>query len=92
MNFRLVFNGGDFNNKKKNMAKKTFKIRAKFVFGGQVKVKAHSRKEAETIAEKNIAVLLGKVKAFDDDIVNWDFPIHSDTVINRKEQREEGEV
>lgn len=74
------------------MAKKTFKIRAKFVFGGQVQVKAHSRKEAEAIAEKNIAALLGKVEAQSEDIVDWDFPIHGDTVINRKEQREEGGV
>lgn len=70
------------------MAKKTFKIRAKFVFGGQVQVKAHSRKEAEAISEKNIAVLLGKVEAFDDDIVDWDFPIHGETVINRKKEEE----
>ena len=76
----------------KNMAKKTFKIRAKFVFGGQVKIQAYNRQEAETIVEKNIAALLGKVEAFDEDIVDWDFPIHCETVINRKEQREEGEV
>ena len=74
------------------MAKKIFKIRAKFVFGGQVKVQAHNRQEAEAIVEKNIAALLGKVEAFDEGIVDWDFPTHCDTVINRKEQREEGEV
>lgn len=79
-------------NLQKNMAKKTFKIRAKFVFGGQVKVQAHNRQEAEAIVEKNIAALLGKVEAFDEDIVDWDFPTHCDTVINRKEQRDEGEV
>ena len=79
-------------NLQKNMEKKTFKIRAKFVFGGQVKVQAHNRQEAEAIVEKNIAALLGKVEAFDEDIVDWDFPTHCDTVINRKEQREEGEV
>lgn len=79
-------------NLQKNMAKKTFKIRAKFVFGGQVKVQAHNRQEAEAIVDKNIAALLGKVEAFDEDIVDWDFPTHCDTVINRKEQRDEGEV
>ena len=73
------------------MAKKTFKIRATFVFGGQVQIKAHNRLEAEAEVEKNIAALLGKVEAHSDDIVDWDFPIHGDTVINRKEQREEGE-
>ena len=79
-------------NLQKNMAKKTFKIRAKFVFGGQVKVQAHNRQEAEAIVEKNIAALLGKVEAFDEDIMDWDFPTHCDTVINRKEQRDEAEV
>lgn len=74
------------------MAKKTFKIRAKFVFGGQVKVQADNRQEAEAEVEKNITALLGKVEAYSEDIVDWDFPIHGDTVINRKEQREEGEV
>lgn len=70
------------------MAKKTFKIRAKFVFGGQIQVKAHNRQEAEAVAEKNIAALLGEVEAFDDDIVDWDFPIHGEKVINRKEEEE----
>lgn len=74
------------------MTKKIFKIRAKFVFGGQVKVQAHNRQEAEAIVEKNIAALLDKVEVFDGDIVDWDFPTHGETVINRKEQREEGEV
>lgn len=74
------------------MARKTFKIRAKFVFGGQVQIKAHNRQEAEAEVEveKNICALLGKVEAHIDDIVDWDFPIQGDTVINRKEQREEG--
>ena len=75
------------------MAKNTFKIRAKFVFGGQVKVQAHSRQEAEATVEKSIAALLGKVEEFDEDILDWEFGTHSDTVINRKEQKqEEGEL
>lgn len=79
--------------KQKNMAKKTFKIRAKFVFGGQVKVQAHSRQEAEATVENKLAALLGKVFADDEDIVDWDFSTHGDTVINRKEKKKaEGEV
>lgn len=74
------------------MAKKTFKIRAKFVFSGQVEVQAHNRQEAEAIVEKNIVALLGKVEAFDEDIVNWNFPIHGDTVINRRQPQQEGDV
>jgi len=71
------------------MAKKTFKIRAKFVFGGQVKVQAHSRQEAEATVESKLAALLGKVFADSEDIVDWEFGTHSDTVINRKEQKQE---
>ena len=71
------------------MAKKTFKIRAKFVFGGQVKVQAHSRQEAEAEVEKNLAALLGKVEAQSEGIVDWDFPIHGDMVINRNKEEEE---
>ncbi len=74
----------------KTMAKKTFKIRAKFVFGGQAKVQAHNCQEAEAIVEKGLAALLGKVEVFDEDIVDWDFGTHGDTVINRKQ--EEGEL
>ena len=74
------------------MAKKTFKIRAKFVFGGQVKVQAHSRQEAEAEVEKNLAAVLGEVEAQSDDIVDWDFPIHGDTVINRRQPQQEGDV
>lgn len=74
------------------MAKKTFKIRAKSVFGGQVKVRAHSRQEVEATVEKNLAALLGRVEASDEDIEDWEFGTHADTVINRKQQGEEDEV
>ena len=71
------------------MAKKTFKIIVKFVFGGQVQIKAHNRQEAEAEVEKNIAALLGKVDAQGENIVYWDFPIHGETFINRNKQSEE---
>lgn len=74
------------------MAKKQFKIRAKFVFGGQLTVMAHSRQEAEAMAEKDIAATLGRVDvqpAAEDDIRDWDFSTHGETVVNRR-QREEG--
>ena len=74
------------------MAKTKFKIRTKFVFSGRVQIKAHNRQKAEAEVEKNTAALLGKVDAHSDDIVTGDLPIHGDTVINRKEQREEGGV
>lgn len=73
----------------KNMAKKTFKIRAKFVFGGQVKVQAHNRQEAEAIVKRNIIAELDTVNAFDDDIVDYNFSTRGDMVINRNEEEEE---
>lgn len=74
------------------MAKKQFKIRAKFVFGGQLTVRAHSRQEAEAIAEGNIAAMLGRVEvqpAAEDDIRDWEFSTHGETVINRKQREED---
>ena len=71
------------------MAKKTFKIRVKFVFGGQVKVQAHNRQEAEAIVKRNIIAELDTVNAFDDGIVDYDFSTRGDMVINRNEEEEE---
>ena len=71
------------------MAKKTFKIRAKFVFGGQVQIKAHNRQEAEAIVKRNIIAELDTVNVFDDDIVDCDFSTRGDMVINRNEEDEE---
>lgn len=71
------------------MAKKNFKIRAKLVFNGQVTVQAHSRQEAEAIAEKSIAAILGKVEVQPeavDDIMDWDFSTHGESVVNRKQE------
>jgi hypothetical protein len=71
------------------MAKKQYKIRARLVFNGQVMVSAHSRQEAEAIAEKGIAGQLGKVEVkptAEDDIRDWDFSIKSEIIINRKQE------
>lgn len=75
-------------NLQKNMAKKTFKIRAKFVFGGQVKVQAHNRQEAEAIVKRNIIAELDTLNTLDDDIVDCDFSTRGDMVINRNEEEE----
>lgn len=71
------------------MAKKTFKIRAKFVFGGQVQIKAHNRQEAEAIVKRSIVAELDTVNAFYDDIVDWDFCSHGETIINREQEEVE---
>jgi len=59
------------------------------VFNGQVIVAAHSRQEAEAIAEKGIAGQLGKVEVQpteEERIQDWDFSIKGETVINRKQE------
>jgi hypothetical protein len=74
------------------MAKKNYKIRAKFVFDGQIIVRAASRQEAEVAAEKHIAVTLGKVEPLDESIQDWDFSLKGNTVVNRKLERENGTI
>ena len=66
------------------MAKKNFKIRAKFVFDGQVIIRANNRQEAA--AEKYIAAHLGNVQSLDECIKDWDFCVKSSTVVNRKRE------
>lgn len=61
------------------MAKK-YKIRAKFVFDGQVIVQAASRQEAE----KHFVATLGRVESLDESIQDWDFSMKGNTVVNRK--------
>lgn len=59
------------------------------MFNGQVIVAAHSRQEAEAIAEKGIAGQLGRVEVqptAEDNISDWDFSIKGETVINRKQE------
>lgn len=68
------------------MAKKNFKIRAKFVFDGQVVVRATNRQEAEAATEKYIAARLGEVQQLDECIQDWDFNVKSSTVVNRKRE------
>ena len=75
----------------KTMAKKQYKIRARLVFNGQVMVSAHSRQEAEAIAEKSIGGTLGKVEVqpeAEDRIQDWDFSSHGEAVINRRQEDE----
>ena len=71
---------------KKTMAKKNFKIRAKFVFDGQVIIRANNRQEAEAAAEKYIAAQLGNVQPLDECVQDWDFSMKSSTVVNRKRE------
>lgn len=75
------------------MAKKNFKIRARLVFRGEVRVRANSRQEAERLVERYVSARLGEVQVQPDEeseaIQDFDFLLKSETVINRKQ--EEGE-
>lgn len=68
------------------MAKKSYKIRARIVFTGEVTVQAHSRQEAETAVGNGIAALLGRVEVqseAEDLITDWDFPTHGEVIVKR---------
>lgn len=71
------------------MAKKTFKIRARFAFGVWAKVQAKTREEAERIVAENLRAQLGRVEVLDGDIDDYEADIKGDTIINRKQEREE---
>ena len=52
-------------------------------------VSAHSRQEAEAIAEKGIAGQLGKVEVQpteEERIQDWDFSLKGEVVVNRKQE------
>lgn len=71
------------------MAKKTFKIRARLVFSGEVSVRANSRQDAERIAESSISARLGEVQNQDEDaVVDFEFSTKSETVVKRREEEE----
>lgn len=72
------------------MAKKQFKIRAKLVFSGEVVVQAHSRQEAESLASTCVAAMLGKVEVMSERVQGFEFPTHGETVINRKQEADNG--
>lgn len=75
------------------MAKKKFKIRAKLVFSGEVTIQAHSRQEAEALVERNIGAHLGDIFVqleVSDDVKDYEFATHSETVINRRQEADNG--
>ncbi len=75
------------------MAKKQFKIRAKLVFSGEVVVQAHSRQEAESLVQRYVGAQLGKVEVQPEgaeEVADYDFALKSETVINRKQEADNG--
>lgn len=75
------------------MAKKQFKIRAKLVFSGEVTVQAHSRQEAEALVQRHISAQLGTVFVQlegEEAVKDYSFALKSETVINRKQEADNG--
>lgn len=75
------------------MAKKQFKIRAKLVFSGEVVVQAHSRQDAEALVQRHVSARLGSVfvqSEGEEAVKDYDFAIKSETVINSKQEADNG--
>lgn len=75
------------------MAKKQFKIRAKLAFSGYAVVYATTRQEAETIVERGLRGMLGKVETSSSEeerIKDWEFGTHAETTVSRKEAGNNG--
>lgn len=70
------------------MAKKNYKIRAKFVFDGHAVVRASSRQEAEASVMQHLSANLGKIEAQDECIVDLDFSAKGCAVVNRKREED----
>ncbi len=62
----------------------TYIVPVKFVFEGEFTVKAGSAAEArEKVIEECHLVMGQRIEANDDDIVDWEFDMHSEKVIGR---------
>lgn len=77
------------------MAKK-FKIRAKLVFSGEVTVQAQSRQEAEALVQRHVSARLGTVfvqPMVDEEVIlDYDFAVKGEAVINRKQEADDGQL
>lgn len=61
------------------MAKKTFYIPTRIVFVGSVEVLADDQEKAEYLVQHVMGAMLGDVSdSGDENVVNWNFPMHGD--------------
>lgn len=66
---------------------KTYTVPVKFVFEGKFFIKAGSQEEADKIAEDSCGMTTGGIhSALCDDIVNWEFPKHSDKIVGGEDE------
>lgn len=70
------------------MAKKQFKIRARIAFTGEFVVRASSREQAEEKIKQSCGCTLGNIQSLDENI-DWEFPVHGEIEIKRKQQEEQ---
>jgi len=64
---------------------KEYAIKTRFVFEGKFFIKASNKKQARKYVEKHCGLVLnrGIHSTLPDDIVDWDFPYHSEKQIGR---------
>ena len=64
--------------------KKTYRVPVKFVFEGEFQVEAESASEARDKVNEGCHLVMGqRIEASDDDIVDWEFDMHSEKTIGR---------
>lgn len=70
------------------MAKKTFYIPTRLVFVGSVEVLADDQEKAECLAQHALGATLGEVTdGGDENVVNWNFPMHGDVELITDEEK-----
>lgn len=65
------------------MNKKTYTVKAKFVFEGEFQVAAENKAQAKEFVEKHCGLCLGGNihTTLPDEDIDWDFPVHPKKVI-----------
>ena len=62
------------------MAKKTYKVKTRFIFEGDFEVNADNKQQAKEYVEKHCGLVLGRsthTTLPDETMITWDFNVHS---------------
>lgn len=63
--------------------KKVYTVKTKFVFTGEFKVYAASPSDARQSIEHHCGLVLGgDIHTTTPDVLDWDFPVHPDKIVN----------
>jgi len=61
----------------------TFDIEVYCVFKAQLKIEAENKNEAENIANNHFGFVRGPVQTINDNIIDWEVPIHPENHIQK---------